>query len=103
MTELRVVLRRNLVILATYFALIILLVISERLVGASIAETWIFIIGSVSYALFVIRNHWLAGASREVKARSLQFAAICFLFVVGGLFVGIVVGVNLKFLMGLSL
>ena len=99
----RVVLGRDLIVLTTYMVLIVGLVVSEQLASPAIAARWTYTVGSAAYAFFVIRNHWVAGKSGEVGQGAFVYPVTCVMFVVGGILLGLVAGVNLKFLMGLPI
>jgi hypothetical protein len=95
--------RKNFLVLTAYILLVVLLVVSEKMVGATNLEMMAFIVGSLVYVGLVLRNHWVAGTPGTVGTTKLNFIGIAILFIFGGLIAGVIAGVNAKFLLGLGL
>ena len=103
MTAMHSILRKDALVLAIYFALIVALLISEKAIGATVSEKWLLIVGSVAYVYFIGRNHWIASKSNDVNGLAIRFIGIGLIFMMGGLFLSFVLGVNLKFLLGIPI
>jgi len=90
-------------VLTGYILLVVLLVVSEKMVGATNLEMMAFIVGSLVYIGLVLRNHWIAATPGRVGTKKLSLIGIAILFIFGGLIAGVIAGVNAKFLLGLGL
>ena len=100
MNGLRQTVRKDTVVLLMYLALIATLVVSERTVNVAVVEKWTYVLGSLAYVVFISRNHWVSGEYGDVGTPTIRFIGIGLLFATGGLLLGVVIGVNLKFLLG---
>ena len=100
MTERSFFVRRDFLALLGYLGVVVLaLVVEVKLTAPRIAMA-AYLVASASYLAAVVMIHRLPQRSNVVANSRLAFGGTCAAFVVVGLVVGLIVGVNAKFLLG---
>jgi hypothetical protein len=92
--------RRDLLVLLIYLGCVVLVQIVETKLLMPTAAMAVYLVGSGAYVVSLVMMHRVARDPGVSPGPRLKFVGICLAFIVLGLFLGLVIGVNAKFLLG---